>query len=448
MYYNAGGINPQTGIKGERIGIALSDDMKKWRRYKGNPVFTHEAQGTITGDAQIQKMGDLYVMFYFSAFNPSRPYKAFNTFACSYDMVTWDDWEGDDLIFPTKQYDELFAHKSYLVKHDGVVYHFYCAVNNAEQRGIAVATSKPMGRSAVRFPERPAVGRRTVVNLNQDWTTWLGDDKGSSIHVNVPHNWDDYYGYRQLTHGNLHGNATYVRDFDVPVRVDGKRYFINFEGVGSYAHIKLNGHDLGRHPSGRTSLTFDVSDYLNYGGTNTLEVLADHPEMISDMPWVCGGCSSEWGFSEGSQPLGIFRPVQLEITDEVRVEPFGVHIWNNAKCDSVFVETEIKNYSDKPATFDFVNKFVNADGRQVFRLSEQLTLNPGETRFVTQSSPVADAHLWDTGDPYLYKLSTMVKRNGKTTEEVSTPYGIRSFSWPVKRNDGDRRSYLTQTGVH
>ena len=188
------------------------------------------------------------------------------------------------------------------------------------------------------------------------------------------------------------------RDFDVPVRVDGKRYFINFEGVGSYAHIKLNGHDLGRHPSGRTSLTFDVSDYLNYGGTNTLEVLADHPEMISDMPWVCGGCSSEWGFSEGSQPLGIFRPVQLEITDEVRVEPFGVHIWNNAKCDSVFVETEIKNYSDKPATFDFVNKFVNADGRQVFRLSEQLTLNPGETRFVTQSSPVADAHLWDTGD--------------------------------------------------
>lgn len=442
MYYNAGGINPQTGIKGERIGIALSDDMKKWRRYKGNPVFTHEAQGTITGDAQIQKMGDLYVMFYFSAFNPSRPYKAFNTFACSYDMVTWDDWEGDDLIFPTKQYDELFAHKSYLVKHDGVVYHFYCAVNNAEQRGIAVATSKPMGRSAVRFPERPAVGRRTVVNLNQDWTTWLGDDKGSSIHVNVPHNWDDYYGYRQLTHGNLHGNATYVRDFDVPVRVDGKRYFINFEGVGSYAHIKLNGHDLGRHPSGRTSLTFDVSDYLNYGGTNTLEVLADHPEMISDMPWVCGGCSSEWGFSEGSQPLGIFRPVQLEITDEVRVEPFGVHIWNNAKCDSVFVETEIKNYSDKPATFDFVNKFVNADGRQVFRLSEQLTLNPGETRFVTQSSPVADAHLWDTGDPYLYKLSTMVKRNGKTTEEVSTPYGIRSFSWPVKRNDGDRRFIL------
>ena len=91
MYYNAGGVNPETGFKGERIGIALSKNMKKWRRYEGNPVFSHEAQGTITGDAQIVKMGDVYVMFYFSAFNPSRPYKAYNTFACSYDLVTWDD---------------------------------------------------------------------------------------------------------------------------------------------------------------------------------------------------------------------------------------------------------------------------------------------------------------------------------------------------------------------
>ena len=96
--------------------------------------------------------------------------------------------------------------------------------------------------------------------------------------------------------------------------------------------------------------------------------------MIADMPWVCGGCSSEWGFSEGSQPLGIFRPVEVEITDEVRVEPFGVHIWNNAACDSVFIETELKNYGSKSAEFDFISKFSNADGRQIFRLTDKMTL--------------------------------------------------------------------------
>ena len=96
MFYNAGGRHPETDLKGERVGIALSKDMKTWKRYPGNPVFAHEADGTITGDAHIQKMGDVYVMFYFSAFEPSRKYKAFNTFAASYDLVNWTDWHGAD----------------------------------------------------------------------------------------------------------------------------------------------------------------------------------------------------------------------------------------------------------------------------------------------------------------------------------------------------------------
>ena len=74
MYFNAGGCHPETDLKGERVGIALSKDMKTWKRYSGNPVFAHEADGTITGDAHIQKMGDVYVMFYISAFEPSRKY--------------------------------------------------------------------------------------------------------------------------------------------------------------------------------------------------------------------------------------------------------------------------------------------------------------------------------------------------------------------------------------
>ena len=447
MYYNAGGVHPETGLKGERIGIALSKDMKKWKRFPGNPVFAHESQGTITGDAQIQKMGDVYVMFYFSAFNPSRPYKAFNTFACSYDLLTWDDWEGDDLIYPTKDYDEMFAHKSFVVKHDGVVYHFYCAVNNAEQRGIAVATSKPMGRSAVRFPKRPSKDRRVSVDLDKEWKTWLVDEKQPGKQqqvktVNIPHNWDDYYGYRQLTHGNLHGTAMYQKEFSVPQLEGNKRYFLRFEGVGTYATIQVNGVDFGRHPVGRTTLTLDVTKALKPGQTNLLEVKAEHPEMISDMPWVCGGCSSEWGFSEGSQPLGIFRPVTLEVTDEIRIEPFGVHIWNDDKAETVFIETEITNYGKTSETVELVNKFSNEDGAQVFRLSENVTLAPGETKIIKQQAPVTNPILWSTERPYLYKLASMIKRDTKTTDEISTPFGIRTISWPVKRNDGDGRFYL------
>lgn len=446
MFYNAGGVNPVNNMKAERIGIALSDDMKHWIRYTGNPVFSHEVPGIITGDAQIVKMGDKYVMFYFSAYNPNRKYNAFNTFAVSRDLVNWTDWNGADLVYPDKPYDEMFAHKSCVVKSDGVAYHFYCAVNNQGQRGIALTTGKPMGSSEVHFPQPEMKGKRIITLLNKGWRTWLTSASDSSakindtISVNLPHNWDDYYGYRQLRHGNLHGTAQYIKTFTIEKRPD-KKYFLQIEGAGSYATVSLNLKTYARTPVGRTTMTLDVTDAL-VDGTNNIKILTEHPQMITDMPWVCGGCSSEWGFSEGSQPLGIFRPVSLVETDEVRVEPFGVHIWNNDKADTVYIDTEIKNYGDLPLTVNLVNKFAMANGKSVFRLSDTLMIAAGQTRVVRQWSKIEHPILWSTEAPYLYALTSMIKRDGNTTDQVETPYGIRTISWPVKRNDNDGRFYL------
>lgn len=150
MFYNANGdtTNDKKLRWFERIGMAVSNDMKTWKRYKKEPVMQHKVG--ITGDAVIQKMGDVWVMFYFGAFWEGKE-EAFNRFACSYDLVNWTDWDGDDLIKSSEPYDERFAHKSFVVKHKGVVYHFYCAVNNKDQRGIAVATSKDLGKSNLKF---------------------------------------------------------------------------------------------------------------------------------------------------------------------------------------------------------------------------------------------------------------------------------------------------------
>lgn len=163
-------------------------------------------------------------------------------------------------------------------------------MNDAEQRGIAIATSKPMGRSQVHFPEREVKNRRMVMELDKGWKTWLCDksayghtDNAPTV-VDIPHNWDDYYGYRQLTHGNLHGTAMYEKTFTLdnsqfPISDSsfGKRYFLRFEGVGTYATVTLNGKDFGRHPVGRTTLTLDVTEALK-PGENRLVVKAEHPE--------------------------------------------------------------------------------------------------------------------------------------------------------------------------
>ena len=152
MYYNANGDTSNNTPKWrwfERIGMAVSDDMINWQRYQTEPVVHHKIG--ITGDGVIQKIGDVWVMFYFGAFWENRTKEAFNRFACSYDLVHWTDWNGEDLIKPTEEYDAKYAHKSYVVKYKGIVYHFYCAVDNKDHRGIAVATSVDKGKSKIKF---------------------------------------------------------------------------------------------------------------------------------------------------------------------------------------------------------------------------------------------------------------------------------------------------------
>ena len=145
MYYNAHGdsISPQKGA--ERIGMAVSDDMVYWQRFMKDPVLNHHRG--ITGDPYLQKIDDIWVMFYFGAFWQPDQKIAFDNFACSRDLVNWTDWQGEKLIEPSEDYDDRYAHKPCVIKWRGVVYHFYCAVNSKDQRGIAVATSVELGRS-------------------------------------------------------------------------------------------------------------------------------------------------------------------------------------------------------------------------------------------------------------------------------------------------------------
>ena len=124
----------------ERIGMAVSDDMVHWKRFGKEPVIANgeDKQHGISGDPQIVRIGDLWVMFYFGAFWEP---KAFDTFACSTDLVNWTKWQGPHLIKPSEPWDQQYAHKPWVLKHKGVVYHFYCAVGD-QGRVIALATSK------------------------------------------------------------------------------------------------------------------------------------------------------------------------------------------------------------------------------------------------------------------------------------------------------------------
>jgi predicted GH43/DUF377 family glycosyl hydrolase len=140
-YYNA----KQKGAWQERIGMAISDDMVNWRRYGDCPVIDDCIPGKtgISGDPMIQRIGDIWVMFYFGYMWKPGVNGGFDTFACSRDLVHWTKWKGEPLVRPSEPYDNVHAHKPWVIKHNGIVYHFYCAEGN-KGRGLALATSKQL----------------------------------------------------------------------------------------------------------------------------------------------------------------------------------------------------------------------------------------------------------------------------------------------------------------
>jgi len=308
-------------------------------------------------------------------------------------------------------------------------------------------------------------GIRKDISLNNNWQT-IADDSNSNAYagfeqptfnasawkrVTVPHNWDAYEGYRRLKHGDKHGYVWYRTSFTLTNAAADKTYFLYFEGVGSYATVWLNGKLVGQHAGGRTTFTLEISKYLLKNKPNILAVKADHPEKIQDLPWVCGGASDEVGFSEGSQPMGIFRPVHLIITDPVRIEPFGVHIWNDTtvseKSATLNIETEVKNYTAKPKNIQVINRLVDARGIVVAEVSSDENIAANASNIFKQKLSFTHVNLWSLKQPYLYKMVSKVVDGIKLSDQLSTDYGIRWISWPIDRKGNNKQFLLNSKPV-
>ncbi len=258
--------------------------------------------------------------------------------------------------------------------------------------------------------------------------------------VRLPHNFDDYYGARQLVHGNLHGDAVYDLNIAYYTVTTDVTHRLRIEGAGSYITVILNGDTLcSRLPSGRIVTTLNLKNPLKFGAVNKLRIICHHPSRITDLPWVCGGCSSEWGFSEGSQPLGLFRMVKLEELHNVHVKPFGVHVWNNPACDTLFVDTEVENTSHEVRRHLKLKTSLcplNDSKETLCSQETEFRLKKGGSTIIRQVIPLpAGLRHWSPTNPFLYDVRTMIYDfdhalwQNKPVDIEHTEYGFRNIEW-------------------
>lgn len=305
-------------------------------------------------------------------------------------------------------------------------------------------------------------GTRLHLPLDGEWLTIAADsfntayDKSSVEReevdgwkaVAIPHNWDTYHGVRRMKHGNLHGYAWYRHPLVVPKTNKPAQYFLYFEGVGSYATIFINGRKAGEHAGGRTTFTLDITSFVRPGEAHLLTVKVGHPAGIKDLPWVCGGCSNEIGFSEGSQPMGIFRPVSLMITSPLRIEPFGVHVWNDATVNEnsalLHIATEAKNYGAAQAGLEIRNFILDKENNKLAEIKQSSYINAGESKRIEgQLKLRGNVKLWSPEHPYLYAVVSQIYQGNQLVDTDTVPYGIRWIKWP---NPNDSPSVFLLNG--
>ncbi|MBS1660457.1 MAG: DUF4982 domain-containing protein [Bacteroidetes bacterium] len=362
-------------------------------------------------------------MFYFGAFWPGKG-GAFNRFACSYDLVHWTDWTGPDLISSSEPYDEVFAHKSFVVKYKGVVYHYYCGVDKKGNRGIAVATSVDKGKSELGFEPRVVAGRS---NFDAGWKFHLGDDSAFAAPgydasgwrtVDLPHDWSiegDFSASNSTGQGEgglPAGVGWYRKMFRVP---EYKHVFVDFDGVYRNCEVWVNGHYVGKRPNGYISFRYDIDKWMNRKGDNVIAVRVDNSQQPNSR-WYTGS--------------GIYRHVWLEMLGPTAVDQWGIQVTTPkivGQRVAVSVVTRFRATSFADYALDCKTTIYDAEGRKVDEEKGSHVFGDS-LRTIQQYFVIPAAEFWSPEHPYLYRA--VVDIDGQRYE---TKFGVRSFRFDAKK---------------
>lgn len=249
------------------------------------------------------------------------------------------------------------------------------------------------GPYALKFQEDST--RWRSVTLPHDWVVDLPFD-GQSSHS---HGYKTVgYRYPQYSVG------WYRKSFYMPADDEGRHIELQFDGIFRDSRIWVNGFYLGGEESGYTSATYDISEYLNYGGQNLVCVRAD-------------ASLEEGWFYEGA---GIYRHVWLNKTAPVHVRTWGTAVTSQLSSDNQIATLHV--------TAEVMDNIVPA---QDYRLRHTLIDNQGQVVAQSESDTLSlqHPHLWSLTDPYLYEVRTEVIVADQVVDIYPTRTGIRSIAF-------------------
>ena len=278
---------------------------------------------------------------------------------------------------------------------------------------------------------------RTVESLNAGWE-FSRDAQFSSIeHIDVPHDFQisqpwvppaadekadntdvaaniksrlSARGFKEM------GTGYYRRTLTPDASLKGRRVLLDFEGIMLVADVYLNGQRIGGTDYGYVGFEIDVTRLLRYGQPNELLVVAS-TQKENNSRWYTGG--------------GLFRNVSLVTTPADLY--FGRHpLYITTRQNRyVSLSAEYTNRTNAKETRMNV-KIYAPDGSLVAETTATKKRNP-QTRTLEMQTPemeIANAQLWDTESPNLYKaVCQLLREDGTVADEYAEHFGIRTIEF-------------------
>ena len=225
-------------------------------------------------------------------------------------------------------------------------------------------------------------------------------------YANVQYPWE---GHEDIHPGEIpeHFNpvASYVKYFEVPEEMQGKRLFISFQGAESGIALWINGHFVGYSEDSFTPSEFELTEYVKEG---------ENKLAAQVFKWTASSWCEDQDFYRFS---GIYRDVYLYTVPEVHVYDLQIRAIPDETLSTAALEIRTNTWGKGT-----VKITLSKDGETIIKDEKALD---GEEFY---SWKVENPVLWSAEDPQLYDLVLEIYNEaGELQEVIPQKVGFRRF---------------------
>lgn len=204
------------------------------------------------------------------------------------------------------------------------------------------------------------------------------------------------------------------RSFSMPRLNPHQRAWLRIGGVLPAAEVYVDGEYVGYTRSSRTPQRVDVTPFLKPAAVNRIAIrVCDWPKIKLEGIWEMVELRRVW--------TGVYRPISIEVTDEVSI--LDVYVRPKLASGSAQVEVELTQPPTEPITLDFVV----LDGN-IRRGQASATVLPGTNRARAELK-LAEFTPWSPEHPQLYSLDLSLFRAGqREADRVTIRFGMREIA--------------------